>query len=117
MERAEGDARDILIAFDTLSSADRIWIQTKRSKYQFFVVDPYSRKGTLTGGFLGERILDAIFSGTISEDLTEFDSPELKTGARAVFFVQFDNQTQRLITSAVTDIGVANDCAVEECAA
>lgn len=117
MERAESDARAKVVDFDDLSSADKIWVQTKRSKYQFSVSDPHNRKGTLTGGFLGDQILDALFSGTISEDLREFDSLQLKTGTRAVFFIETENHTERLVTSPITDLGVAKYRAYGQCAA
>jgi hypothetical protein len=117
MERAESDARAKVVDFDDLSSADRIWVQTKRSKYQFSVSDPHNRKGTLTGGLLGDQTLDALFSGTISEDLTDFDSLQLKTGTRAVFFIETENHTERLVTSAITDLAVAKNRASGQCAA
>lgn len=117
MGSAMSDARAKVIAFDDLSSADRILVQTKRSKYQFSVSDPHNRKGTLTGGLLGDQILDAFFSGTISEDFTEFDSLKLKSGTRAVFFIEIENHTERLVTSTITDIAVAKDRASGQCAA
>lgn len=103
-----------VISFDSLSSADRISVHTARSNYQFSVLDPFTRKGTLTGGLLGDQTLIAVFSGALSEDRTYFDSAELKPGSRAVFFVETGDQARRLITSVITDIDLNRDC---ECAA
>lgn len=104
-------ATDKAIAFDDLCRRDRISVQTKKSNYQFSVLDPSNRKGMLTGGLLGDQIIEAVFTGTISEDKSAFNSSELKTGARAVFFVESKNQVRRLITSVITDIAIAKDYA------
>jgi hypothetical protein len=45
----------------------------------------------------------------MSGDNTNFDSRELKTGARALFFIDLRNSARRLITSVITDIVLAKD--------
>jgi hypothetical protein len=58
---------------------------------------------------LGHEIFNAYLSGTMSGDNTNFDSRELKTGARALFFINLRNSVRRLITSVITDIALAKD--------
>ena len=112
MERMASDAHSYgaaarIIALDDLCRADRVSIQTKKSNYQFSVLDPSHRTGMLTGGFLGDQKVEAVFTGTVSEDNRVFDSVELTTGARAIFLVGSENHVQRLITSVITDIAIA----------
>jgi len=95
------------IAFDKLSRADTISMQTKKSNYQFSVLDPSNRKGLLSGGSLGDDAIEAFWTGMVSEDSRDFDTDELKTGGRAVFFVESKTSIRRLITSTVTDLAVA----------
>jgi hypothetical protein len=95
------------IAFDTLSRADTISMQTTKSNYQFSVLDPSIRKGLLSGGSLGDDTIEAFWTGMISEDRRDFDTDELKTGARAVFFVESKASIRRMITSTVIDLSVA----------
>ncbi|HEY3135485.1 MAG TPA: hypothetical protein VGL29_05485 [Blastocatellia bacterium] len=99
-----------MIALDELHEADTLSVQTKESKYQFSVLDPSRRMGTLTGGVLGHEIFNAYLSGTMSGDNTNFDSRELKTGARALFFIDLRNSARRLITSVITDIVLDQGC-------
>jgi hypothetical protein len=93
-----------VMAFDDLCAADRISVQTKKSKYQFSVLDPSMRKGTLTGGFLGDQICEAVLLGAVSDDETDFVTSGLKTGLRAVFILETKTRVDRLITSVITDI-------------
>jgi hypothetical protein len=93
-----------VVEIDRLCRGDRVSVQTLKSRYQFSVLDPSTRKGTLTGGVLGDRTLDAILSGTVSEDSADADSRELKIGARAVFFLDLKDRAQRLTTSLITDL-------------
>ena len=114
MERADSDvhsnnASARVIAFDDLCRADRILIQTRNSNYQFSVLDPSEGKGMLTGGWLCDEIMEAVLSGTMSEHHIDFDSKELKTGARAVFFIDSKNHVRRLITSVITDLTLLKD--------
>lgn len=99
-----------VIAFDDLSRDDQVSVQTARSNYHFSVLDAHNRTGMLTGGFLGDQAIEAVFTGTLTEDDGNFDSRELKTGARAVFFVHAKNQVQRVITSVITNLGVSRVC-------
>ena len=93
-----------LIAFDELFSADTIWVQTGKSNYQFSVLDPSSHRGTLTGGFLGDQTVGAILSGAMTADRTGFDPSGLKTGSRAVFFIESKEGVHRVVTSLITDL-------------
>lgn len=91
METVDCDSRSNnaaakVIALDELRNADTLSVETKSSKYQFSVSDPSSRKGKLTGGALGHQSLEAVLTGTISEDRADFDAKELKTGTRAIFY-------------------------------
>jgi hypothetical protein len=95
------------IAFDKLSRSDTISMQTAKSNYQFSVLDPSMRIGLLSGGSLGDDAIEAFWTGMISEDRRDFDQDELKTGARAVFFIESKASVKRLITSTVTDLSVA----------
>src|SRR5262249_153408 len=104
MERAERDSRSNdeearVIPLDALSRADQIFVRTEKSNYQVAMLDPSERKGMLTGGWLGDEIAEAFLGGTVSDDRTGFDSRELKTGARAVFFIRTKDHLHRLVTS------------------
>jgi hypothetical protein len=92
------------IISEYLYGIDRLSLQTLKSNYQFTVIDPFNRKGLLTGGVLGSQRLEAVLAGTISVDSTDFDSSELKPGRRAVFFVSNEDLVQRLTTSVITEI-------------
>ena len=111
MERCEGtyngnNTEGQVIELDQLCKGDRVSVQTRRSSYQFSVSDASRRRGTLTGGALGNQILEAFLGGTISKDRTDSDSSELKTGARAIFFIDLRYKAQRLVTSPITDIAI-----------
>jgi len=97
------------IEFDKLSCADTISVQTLKSSYQFSLLDPSNRKGLLSGGSLGDEGIEAFLSGMVSDDSREFETTELKTGARAVFFVESKKIVRRLITSVITDLAVARN--------
>jgi|SRR6185503_10286776 len=122
MERTESTYDDNntepkVIELDRLSKGDRVSVQTQRSRYQFSVLDASTQRGTLTGGALGNQILEVFLCGTISEDRTDSDSSELKTGSRAIFFIDLKHEAQRLITSPITDIAIVRgDLALESAA-
>jgi hypothetical protein len=97
------------IEFDKLSCADTISVQTVKSTYEFSLLDPSNRKGLLSGGSLGNHAIEAFLSGTVSPDSRDFDMAELKTGARAIFFVESKKSVRRLITSVITDLSVARN--------
>ena len=94
------------IDFDKLTRADTISVQTMKSSYQFSVLDPCNRKGMLSGGSLGDHAIEAFLSGMVSDNHQDFDTAELKTGGRAVFFIESRKSVRRLITSVVTDLAV-----------
>jgi len=94
------------IDFDKLTRADTISVQTMKSSYQFSVLDPCNRKGLLSGGSLGDHAIEAFLSGTVSDNHRDFDTAELKTGGRAVFFIESKKSVRRLITSVVTDLAI-----------
>jgi hypothetical protein len=93
-----------VMAFGDLRQADSISVQTERSNYQFSILDPINRMGMLTGGMLGDQAREAVLIGAVSDDDGVYDTTELKTGWRAVFFVGADNTLSHMITSVVTDI-------------
>ncbi|HZM87120.1 MAG TPA: hypothetical protein VFF31_11405 [Blastocatellia bacterium] len=95
-----------VIALDQLCKGDKVSVETRRSTYQFSVSDPSRRRGTLSGGALGNQVLDVFLSGTMSEDTTDPDPSELKTGARALFLIELEHHVQLMITSTITDVEV-----------
>lgn len=98
------DKDNKVMAFGDLRQADSISIKTERSNYRFSILDPISRRGMLTGGVLGDQVREAVLIGAISEDDGLYNTTELKTGWRAVFFVTADHCLNHMITSVVTDI-------------
>jgi len=108
-ERAQFDTGKTAIDLDGLHNQDQISVQTASSRYQFSVEDPSTRKGTLSGGRIGEHGVEAVFTGSVSEDKDSFDARRLRTGSRAVFFViESTNKVRRVITSVITDIAIVN---------
>src|SRR5262245_17563932 len=99
------NATDKSIVLDKLGNTDTISVQTMKSNYHFSVLDPTSRRGLLSGGSLGDQVIEAFLSGTVSED-SRFDTDELRTGERAVFFVESKKSVHRLITSVITNLAV-----------
>jgi hypothetical protein len=97
---------DKSIVLDSLGNADTISVQTMRSNYHFAVLDPTNRKGLLSGGSLGDQAIEAFLSGTVSDDSRYVDTDELRTGERAVFFVESKQRVHRLITSVITNLTV-----------
>src|SRR5262245_22980481 len=104
-DRGDNDGAKV-IALDDLRKADQISVHTKNSNYQFSILDPSERKGILAGGSLGDEVAEAVLNGAVSVDGTRFDCGELKTGARAVFFIRTKNHVHRLITSLITDLSL-----------
>ena len=97
------------IDLDSLSNEDRISVQTATSRYQFSIQDPSNRKGILTGGRIGTQSVEAVCTGSVSEDRQGFDTRQLRTGSRAVFFViESTNRIRRVVTSVVTEIAIVN---------
>ena len=109
MKNAESDPgssikNDKVIVIGDIGPGDSIWVQTQRSNYLFSLVEPTWRRGTLTGGLLGEQVLEAVLAGETSEDKTHFDSSELKAGSRALFFLETKGDLHRLLTSVITNV-------------
>lgn len=106
---AKSESESTVLDLDALSNEDEISVQTQGSKYQFSVQDRSTRKGLLSGGKLGNHQIEAVITGTVSEDHDDFDSNVLRTGSRAVFFiVESHNRVRRIITSVVTDIALVH---------
>jgi hypothetical protein len=100
-----GDTTDNeAIVISQIRPGECIWVQTRKSNYLFSVVDASGRRGTLTGGSLGDQIKDAVLVGETSEDKTHFDSVELKPGFRALFFLENRDELHRLLTSVITNV-------------
>jgi len=94
------------IVLDKLGNTETISVQTMKSSYHFSVLDPTNRRGLLSGGSLGDQVIEAFLTGTVSEDSRRFDTDELRTGERAVFFVESKKSVHRLITSVITNLVV-----------
>ncbi len=96
------------ITMKDVGPSDQILIRTQNSEYRFFVIDPLERRGTLSGGSLGDQARDAVLIGTLleSNNPNSLDnvSNGLKTGRRALFYLTAKNGIERLITSMITGI-------------
>jgi len=96
------------ITMKDIGPSDQILIRTQNSEYRFSIVDPNERRGTLSGGSLGDKSRDAVLVGTLSEgnnsNPLENVSGGLKTGRRALFYLTAKNGIERLITSIITGI-------------
>ena len=96
------------ITMKEMGPSDQILIRTQNSEYRFSIVDPLERRGTLSGGFLGDQSRDAVLVGTLSENNSSNSldnvSNGLKTGRRALFYLTAKNGIERLITSIITGI-------------
>jgi hypothetical protein len=87
------------------SDGEQILIRTQNSEYRFSMIDPVERRGTLSGGSLGNQKRDAVLIGTIADNnRISGDVLELETGRRALFFLQARHGVERLITSEITGI-------------
>jgi hypothetical protein len=94
------------LSFGGLRPADEILIKTGNSLYSFSVTDPAERRGILSGGALEESGVTASLIGSFVEG--EQDSSTflagLKTGARALFYIEFGRGLKRLLTSSIIDL-------------
>ena len=95
------------VVFDDVKETDSILIGTENNIYRFSMIDASERRGTLTGGRLGNGLYEAIAFGSITGN----DSPNnrdfsgLRTDYRAIFCVNKPQSgLQRFITSAVTEL-------------
>jgi len=91
---------------EALMSNDQVLIKTDNSLYQFSVTDSALRQGRLSGGGLGENPRTAILVVSIREsaDGQVSETPGLRIGARAVFYIVSQAGMERLITSSIADI-------------
>ncbi|HXG65777.1 MAG TPA: hypothetical protein VNO70_11770 [Blastocatellia bacterium] len=101
MERFGNSTNEI--AFDDLSATDEIFIRTENSEYRFSVIDPAQHSGVLSGGAWGDQRREAFLIGAVSEDgkSPKMTSEVLKTGARALFFLNTGKGVQRILTSVI----------------
>jgi hypothetical protein len=94
------------MTIEGLCLAGEIMIRTGNSIYSFSVTDPFERRGILSGGALDERAVTAALVGSVVEGeggSCTFLSG-LKTGARALFYIEIGQDVKRLLTSAITDL-------------
>lgn len=94
------------LSIGEMCAADEIMIGTGNSIYSFSVTDPAERRGILSGGRLEGAGVNAALIGSVVEgegDAATFLSG-LKTGARALFYIELGPGLKRLLTSAVTDL-------------
>jgi len=95
--------KENVIRADSLRRGDTVLLHTHNSVYQFLVSDQKISSGSLAGGVLGDQSVVASLVGTIFNNCVDFDSWELGPGARAVFFIERNRSTQRLVTSPITE--------------
>jgi hypothetical protein len=94
------------VTLEGLFLSDEIMIRTGNSIYSFSVTDPFERRGILSGGALDGMEVPAALVGSVVEGeggSCTFLSG-LKTGARALFYIEIGQGVKRLLTSAVTDL-------------
>ena len=94
------------VEFENIDKEDQVLIRTQNSEYRFEVIDPEERRGKLTGGSLGAQTRDAVLIGAVPNNFNQQVSDPLtvRTGARALFFMDSKTGIERLITSVVTEI-------------
>jgi hypothetical protein len=94
------------ITLDGISPSEQLLIRTQNSEYHFSIVDASERRGTLSGGSLGEQKREAVLVGSLSDNNGSFGnvSTGLKTGKRALFYLTARNGIERLITSIITGV-------------
>lgn len=90
-----------------VNASDEICIRTQFSDYRFRVIHPRQCKGLLSGGPLGEQQHEAFFAGTLlPANIDAGGLTLLETGRRAVFLI-VGNGLQKLTTSIITEITLA----------
>jgi hypothetical protein len=94
------------VDFENIDKEDQVLIRTENSEYSFKMLDPEERRGVLSGGSLGDQTRDAVLIGAVPASFKEEtgDQSAVRTGARALFFMNARNGVERLITSVVTEI-------------
>jgi hypothetical protein len=109
VESIEGGFNDDLakeLSLGDLCQAEEIMIQTANSIYSFSVTDPVERRGILSGGVLEGLEVKAALAGSVvhGEGNSYSFLSGLKTGTRALFYIEFGSGVKRLCTSAITDL-------------
>jgi hypothetical protein len=90
-----------------VNASDEICIRTHFSDYRFRVIHPCQCKGLLSGGPLGQQEHEAFFAGTLlPANIDAGGLTLLETGRRAVFLIG-GNGLQKLTTSIITEITLA----------
>lgn len=96
------------ITLTELAADDEIYMRTQTSEYLFKVSNPRLCSGVLTGGPLGRERRDAFLAGAIFPGAVSItDSKKLQTGGRAIFYVNGERGVDRLTTSVITEIVLA----------
>jgi hypothetical protein len=91
------------VTFDDVKERDSILIGTENNTYRFSIIDSGERKGTLTGGRLGDGLYLAIAFGSIigGGGACHRDSAALRTAARAVFCIDDPQHGLECFTTSV----------------
>jgi len=93
------------ITVNELSRNQIIVISTAWSVYRFWVTDPGTCLGVLTGGALGTRGRYAYFAGSrYSNALHVNGSKNLETGTHACFWMEGKSGANQLVTSLVVKL-------------
>ncbi|HXG63684.1 MAG TPA: hypothetical protein VNO70_01165 [Blastocatellia bacterium] len=94
------------ITFRHLDSTDSIFIETQNSHYTFFLLDPLSGQGLLSGGALGEGNDPAVLLGALVEEGNDWklDPTGLRVDAGALFLLDTPNGLKRLTISRINRI-------------
>jgi len=72
--------------------SDILWIHTRHSLYEFFVIDPERVYGVVKGGVVGAKATGAFFCYPAS----------LTTGAKAQLLVESQSELRFITTSPIT---------------
>jgi hypothetical protein len=94
---------------------DEISIRTNHSDYSFRVTDPVESRGLLSGGRLGNKPCEALFSGVLIPS-TFKKRATLEVGTRALFYVTINNRLKFMITSLITSLAISAASGREEVA-
>ncbi|MEW6208938.1 MAG: hypothetical protein AB1631_11270 [Acidobacteriota bacterium] len=94
--------------FREMEAGQTIGIETLNSSYRFLLIDPANGKGLLSGGSLGEGRHLAFLTGSIGDkrDPLGIDSRRLRTGARALFYLETNQGTKSLTLSKIVRLFV-----------
>jgi hypothetical protein len=95
------------VSLADVKERDSVLIGTLNHTYRFSMIDAGERKGTLTGGRLGDGLYPAIAFGSIGGDdqSGHRDFAGLRTAARAVFCIHSPQHgLERFTTSVIIDL-------------